>query len=247
MRRYLTSYTSGERSRTISHLTSITALYVIMMSSCYTDTKTPGYEYMPDMYRSPSYETNSSNPNFKNGMTDREPVAGTIPVGFIPFAYPNTKEGYDAAGTEWKLAPGLHNDANLAEGKRLYENYCIHCHGAEGNGDGPVVQAGFAPPPSYSKGNSSRGGKMSDLSDGKIYHTISYGVNMMGSHASQLIPEERMKIILYVHELQKLGAPTIDSAAVASSAKSTSGASESSAVKMEGMKKEEKKSVKKKK
>ena len=191
----------------ISYLTFAMLATLLWVSSCNKDPKKPGYEYMPDMYRSPSYETNSSNPNFKDGLTERKPVEGTIPVGFMHFPYPNTKEGYEAAGTEWHIADNMKSAENLTEGKRLYESYCIHCHGAEGNGDGPVVQAGFAPPPSYTKGNSSRGGKMADLSDGKIYHTITYGVNMMGSHASQLLPDERMKIIQYVNELQKLGAP----------------------------------------
>ena len=45
---------------------------------------------------------------------------------------------------------------------------------------------------------------MKDLTDGKIYHTITYGLNSMGSYASQLEPDERWKVVLYVHQLQKL-------------------------------------------
>ena len=44
---------------------------------------------------------------------------------------------------------------------------------------------------------------MSELSDGKIYHTITYGYNAMGAHASLLTPEERWQVVMYVHELQK--------------------------------------------
>jgi hypothetical protein len=44
---------------------------------------------------------------------------------------------------------------------------------------------------------------MKDLTGGKIYHTIKYGLNMMGSYASQLTPEERWKVVMYVQELQK--------------------------------------------
>ena len=62
----------------------------------------------------------------------------------------------------------------------------------------------FPAPPSYSTGQSSRGGAMKDLSDGKIYHTITYGLNAMGSYASQLSPDERWKVVLYVHRLQQL-------------------------------------------
>ena len=63
-------------------------------------TKHPGYEYMPNMYRSPSYETYSENPLFKNNSTAREPVEGTIPRGFSPFEYENTLEDYLRAGLE---------------------------------------------------------------------------------------------------------------------------------------------------
>ena len=82
---------------------------------------------------------------------------------------------------------------------------CSHCHGYEGQGDGSIIKLQkFPAPPSYSKGTSSRGGAMKDLTDGKIFHTITYGVNLMGPHKYQLTPEERWKIVMYVHELQKL-------------------------------------------
>ena len=56
--------------------------FIAMASSCSNeDPKKPVYEYMPDMYRSPSYETYSSNPNFADSMTARQPVNGTIARG----------------------------------------------------------------------------------------------------------------------------------------------------------------------
>ena len=51
--------------------------------------------------------------------------------------------------------------------------------------------------------NSSRGGLMKDMQAGKIYHSIMYGLNAMGSHASQLSPDERWKVVMYVQQLQK--------------------------------------------
>ena len=60
---------------------------------------------------------------------------------------------------------------------------------------------------------------MKDLNDGKIYHTITYGLNLMGPHASQLLPEERWKVVMWVHELQKTGGAA---AAPADSAKKDS-------------------------
>jgi mono/diheme cytochrome c family protein len=158
---------------------------------------------MPDMYRSQAYKENSPNPNFRDSMTVRMPVKGTIPRGInhLVYPHPNTYEGYETAGKELKNPIPL-TPENLAEGKRLFEIFCVHCHGPEGKGDGTIVQNGkFPPVPSYS------GPLLKTLPEGKMYHTITFGKNMMGSHASQLLPEERWKVIMYIQELQKLGAP----------------------------------------
>jgi mono/diheme cytochrome c family protein len=179
---------------------SILGLGVIaFMAACNDDPKHPGYEYMPDMYRSPSYETYSDNPNFGDSMSARVPVKGTIPrdADYSLYPYPNTPEGYEAAGKDLK-SPLEKSQVNLDEGKRLYTNYCVHCHGGEGKGDGSIVANGkFPPPPSYS-------GPLKDLVEGKMFHTITYGKNLMGAHASQVNQTERWKIIMYIQTLQKL-------------------------------------------
>ena len=142
--------------------------------------------------------------NFKDGKTAQVPPAGTIPVGFVTFDYPNTKDGYELAGTEVK-SPLPQTQANFADGKVLFDAFLLTMPWHErARVMGWWLQHGFPPPPSYSKGQSSRGGAMKDLTDGKIYHTITYGVNAMGSYASQLAPEERWKVIMYVHHLQTL-------------------------------------------
>ena len=192
---------------------------MFLLASCTDDPKHPGYEYMPDMYRSPSYETYSANPNFKDSSTARQPVAGTIARGnhvfsdfdMLPYAYDNTPEGYEAAGRDLKN-PLPQNELTLDLGKTAYMNYCKHCHGETGMGDGLVTQHNGPKPPPYS------GDQLKDLPEGKMYHTIVYGKNMMGSHASQLTPTQRWHIIQYVKTLQKPSgaAAPADSAATAS-------------------------------
>ncbi len=183
-------------------LAVITIAASIVVTSC-KDKRSTGWEYAPNMYEHIAYDPDQKNPNFKDGKTAQLPPAGTIPVGFVKFDYPNTKDGYELAGTEVKN-PLEQTQQNLADGKILFEHFCSPCHGVTGQGDGLVVQHGFPPPPSYSSGQSSRGGAMKDLTDGKIYHTVTYGVNAMGSYASQLAPDERWKVIMYVHHLQTL-------------------------------------------
>ena len=48
---------------------------------------------------------------------------------------------------------------------------------------------------------------MRDLTDGKIFHTITNGINLMGSHASQINPEDRWRIVMYIHQLQNDNKP----------------------------------------
>ncbi len=174
----------------------------IVITSCH-DKRSTGWEYAPNMYRHLAYDPDQKNPNFKDGKTAQVPPAGTIPVGFTRFNYPNTVEGMEQASAEVTNPLAL-TKQNLADGEVLYKSFCSPCHGATGQGDGLVITHGFPPPPSYSTGQSTRGGAMKDINDGRLYHTITYGYNSMGSYAAQLSPEERWKVVMYVHKLQTL-------------------------------------------
>lgn len=199
--------------------TFCTAVVLVAAVSC-GDKKTrgTGWEFSRNMYDPIGYNPDQPNKNFANGMTAQLPPEGTTPVGFERFEYPATLEGYEAAGAEL-VNPLVRTQQTLEEGAVLYQSFCSPCHGPEGKGDGSITKdrrlesktesrqlENFPPPPSYAasdNANSSRGGTMKDLTDGKIYHTIYYGVGLMGSHASQLSPEERWKVVMYVRELQK--------------------------------------------
>lgn len=182
--------------------TAVLVAALMIVSSC-KDKRDTGWEYAPNMYEHIAYDPDQINNNFKDGKTAQVPPAGTTPIGFVRFDYPNNRDGYDKASLEVK-SPIAQTAENMAEGKVLFTSFCSPCHGIEGQGDGLVTQHGYPNPPSYSKGQSSRGGAMKDLTDGKIYHTITYGLNSMGSYASQLNPDERWKVIMYVHHLQTL-------------------------------------------
>lgn len=182
---------------------SVIAVAATMVITSCGDKRSTGWEYAPNMYEHLAPEADQKNNVFADGKTAQVPPAGTIPVGFVKFDYPNTRDGYDLASAEVKsLLPQTQN--NFAEGKVLFMHFCSPCHGETGQGDGLVTKHGYPPPPSYSTGTSNRGGGMKDLTDGKIYHTITYGFGAMGSYASQLSPEERWKVIMYVHHLQTL-------------------------------------------
>lgn len=187
----------------IISLMAVLSCVAISFPSCESkDPNSPGVEFMPDMYRSPSLETNMGYVRIKNGkltldtlQANRMPVKGTIPRGFMPYPYANDTAGYSAAG-KYLHNPLPKTEANLAEGEVLYGKYCVHCHGKSGQADGPVASKLSGPPPSYTSA------ALMALPEGKMFHTITYGKGIMGSHASQVNKEERWKIILYIQKLQ---------------------------------------------
>ena len=85
---------------------------------------------------------------------------------------------------------------NTKQGEELYGKYCVHCHGGAGQGDGPVGLKLPGPPPAYTAA-----GKI-DMTEGELFHIITYGKGLMGPHASLLNQEERWKLVLYVQHLQ---------------------------------------------
>jgi mono/diheme cytochrome c family protein len=164
----------------------------IFIASCHNK-KQPNYQYMPNMYESAGYETYSESNAFKNGKEGQLPVDGTISRGFVPYDYPNTTEGYDLAKANSK-SPLDSLDINSDKGKELYEIYCISCHGGTGNGKGKLVEREkFLGVPSY---------KDREITEGSIFHVVTYGLNSMGSHANQLNPHERWLVADYVIKLK---------------------------------------------
>jgi len=193
-------------------LASFCILSVAVMFSACRDKQSTGLEYARNMYDpialNPDQPVSTDNELLKSfkGHTSQTPPKNTAPVGFIEDdIYPNTKEGYEAAGVNLVNSMAM-TEKNLLQGQHLYKVMCGPCHGEKGDGQGHLVKIEkFSGVPSFfdPEKASSRGGLMKDLSAGKIYHTIKYGVNMMGSYASQLTPDERWKVVAYVQELQK--------------------------------------------
>jgi len=178
---------------------------VAMLSAC-RDNKSTGLEYARNMYDPIAYNQDQPNKNFANGATSQTPPPNTTPVDFVRYDYPNTKEGYEASAA--LVNPLALTEKNLLEGKHFYTVFCSPCHGEKGDGQGHIVKLdkGISGVPAYHGADaiSSRGGLMKDMPAGKIYHTIMYGLNAMGSHASQLTPTERWKVVMYVQQLQKI-------------------------------------------
>jgi hypothetical protein len=196
--------------KNISFVAAIATFSTVALTSC-NDTNKTGWEFSPNMYNSRAYEPLSQvdylkNPHNKDGKNMREPVEGTVArrnyqTSFLQndsteitdlMIYP--KDTITVAAATWKN-PIPWSEKTEEEGKVLYERNCQHCHGEKGKGDGAVGKV-YKGVPNYSTGT------YKEMTDGHIFHVITYGKGRMWSHASQVNPVERWKIVHYVHRLQ---------------------------------------------
>ncbi len=144
-----------------------------MATSCFDKAK-PNYQFFPNMYEAVSYETYSEHNVFKGGVEAQVPAKGSIKRGFVPYEIPNTPEGYALAKATLK-SPLDSLSINQDKAKELYTVYCAICHGDAGDGKGNlVVKEKFLGVPSY---------KDREITDGSVFHVITYGLNSMGSRA----------------------------------------------------------------
>ncbi len=193
----------------------------VVFSSCMKDENSFGYEYMPDMYRSPAQEayvdygevrTWKSNDSIKNTQSAKLPPMGTIPFqganaepaysmpyNRLPSNAMKTTHGavsleYNDGDYDASVAdanPMKMYESNVEHGKQLYNRFCTHCHGEKGAGDGSVSNSEYINPPANAF----------TRADGQMFYSITYGKGVMGAHASQLNKKERWEVISYIKSM----------------------------------------------
>lgn len=185
----------------------------------------PGKIYMPDMAYSRAYESYANRDSTKFTMDmykkggdmiffNNVPPSGTIKRGeLFPYTLPNDSNGY-------KMSSMVKNPydtititkAQMAEAGRLYNINCGICHGATGVANGPIASGGYVggvanlTAEAYVK-----------MSDGTMFHSITYGKGLMGPYSSQVTREQRWMIVKYIRTLQ----PNADSTSSAATADTT--------------------------
>jgi len=205
---------------------------LMSMSACQSATgNQTGSEYMPDMAHSVAYEANVYGYYSLNRWGTREelhamvqpriPVKGTVARGFlggldarnaahkgiqytpnasVPYHYVDTEEDRTKAIADIINSPYPITKSGLDKGKLLYNINCAICHGEKGDGAGyllrddggkyPVQPANFLLDEHV------------NASNGRYYHSIMYGKNLMGGYADKLAYDERWEVIHYIRSLQ---------------------------------------------
>ncbi len=148
------------------------------------------------MHQQTHYKDQAAQPIFREDQPEgmRYPPPRTVTVdGFLRDEEPRRE---DSARI---INPVPRTAENLEYGQYLYQEQCAVCHGLEGHGDGPIVEAGhFQPaPPSFHTLD------QREQADGEIYHVISHGVGTMWAYDTQLTEIERWTVVHYVRALQR--------------------------------------------
>jgi mono/diheme cytochrome c family protein len=184
---------------------------VVVIASCSRVRRNTGRAYMPDMYYSRAYETYASTDGLKKEGVNYNamPVAGTMARGdMLPYPLKNDSSGYAQSASVKNPLDSAMIKTDMKEAERLYLVNCGICHGSKLDGNGPLWKGGDGPFPAAPK--NFMADDMKKMAEGTMFHSVTYGKNLMGSYASQLSPSQRWMVIAYIKSKQG-GVASVDS------------------------------------
>lgn len=188
---------------------AIVTAAVILVQSCADVKRKPSNVYMPDMAYSVAVETYSDHSRLADSgiFYNSRPVPGTVKRGEEGYHYEmltDTTGAYDKSAALKNPLPAMDKD-QLVEAERLYLVNCGICHGQKLDGNGPLYKGGEGPytaAPANFIDPAAGGGKYYAMAEGTMFHSITYGKNLMGSYASQVTPKQRWMIISFIKSKQ---------------------------------------------
>lgn len=80
----------------------------------------------------------------------------------------------------------------LAEAKALYGEHCAHCHGDDGDGEGPEAMMYDPSPADFTAA------RMQNVRDGELFYKITEGRKPMPSFRRVLTDDQRWRLVRYI-------------------------------------------------
>lgn len=151
----------------------------------------PPIEVIDDMDSQPKAKPQTRSTFFADGAITRPPVENTVPRYGTMYTVASVEDAEEMNVNNVPSTPFV-----LARGRNRFDTFCAPCHAQNGEGNGPVVQKGFTPPPSLLRPETVA------LSDARLFHVISAGQNIMPSYADKLTPVDRWAVVNYLRTLQ---------------------------------------------
>ncbi len=192
---------------------AIVSAVILLAQSCSDVKRKPNRVYMPDMAYSVAYETYADHSKLGDSgiFYNAKPVSGTVKRGEdVVYHYEmltDTTGTYNTSSALKNPLPPM-DKAQATEAERLYLVNCGICHGPKLDGNGPLhthsdgTDGPYTSAPANFVDPAAGSGKYYAMSEGTMFHSITYGKNMMGSYASQVTPKQRWMIISYIKSKQ---------------------------------------------
>lgn len=171
----------------------------------------PAVHIFFDMDFQPKFKTQTENPLFADGRSQRYDVAGTVAAGETRL---DAHRFEGVVGGQWAetLPDGLEmNEAFLRRGQERFNIYCSVCHGYAGFGDGAVnVRAmelmsnteGPVQGTAWVQAKSLHDPTVRTHSLGLLYSIVGNGIRNMAGYGGQIDVDDRWAIAAYVKALQ---------------------------------------------
>jgi mono/diheme cytochrome c family protein len=184
---------------------------ISLVQSCSDVKRKPSRVYMPDMAYSVAYETYADHSRLKDSgvFYNAVPVAGTVKRGDdVHYEILKDTTGAYNVSANLKNPLGALDTMQMIEAERLYLVNCGICHGQKLDGKGPLhartdgTDGPYTPAPANFVDPAAGSGKYYAMSEGTMFHSITYGKNLMGSYASQVSPKQRWMIVSYIKSKQ---------------------------------------------
>ena len=149
-----------------------------------------------DMHDQPKYKPLAASTFFKDGLSARSIVEGTVARGHLDDDV-EMFTGKTAAGKLVDQMPVPVTAALLARGRERFDIYCSPCHDKAGSGNGMVVRRGFKQPPSYHIA------RLRQAPAGHFYDVMTNGFGAMPDYRAQIEPADRWAVVAYIRALQR--------------------------------------------
>jgi mono/diheme cytochrome c family protein len=162
-----------------------------------TEPTRPNFVFAPDMFDSPAAVSYSREALWADADTLRERPRGSVSRGPLPLRYGPGEDEAARAGLELTMPAEVAGEPDTARGEALFSALCQTCHGEEGHGDGVTMRKGFQPPASLLTQQAR------DMEDGRMFHVVTFGQNLMPPHAGQMSERDRWRVIRFVRSLQQ--------------------------------------------
>jgi mono/diheme cytochrome c family protein len=147
-----------------------------------------------DMHDQPKYTPYQPAPFFVDQRSQRPPVEGTVPRGYL--REDELLETGKINGEVASVFPFPIDEATLQRGRGRYDIYCSPCHSRTGDGSGMVVERGYRRPPSLHID------RLRSAPPGYIFDLITNGFGAMPDYASELRVRDRWAVAAYIRALQ---------------------------------------------